>query len=585
MTPERWQEVKDIFRSALEIEPARRAAFLDQACAGDELLRREVESLLRSHDESDSFMETPALENTEAAKMIVGAQSKLQPGQRVGHYEIVRLAGEGGMGEVYLAQDTKLGRKVALKFLPSFFTRDADRLRRFAQEARAASALNHPNIITIYEIPEANSTLMIAAEFVEGETLREHLIEGRLNLDATLHTAIQIADALAAAHKAGIIHRDIKPENIMIRLDGYVKVLDFGLAKLIEPVSPMSAAEAPTKQVKTGSVMIMGTVGYMSPEQARGLTVDARPDIFNLGVVIYEMVAGQKPFDGETPSDVLAAILKTEPPLLSHFAPEAPPELVRIVTKALRKDREQRYQVVRDLLLDLRSLKEELDFQTRLDQSVVPGKSGAVLAAAGGSHAMATGRAEPVTGSHRSYLLPALLVTLSLVVLMVLGLAVHRWRTPTTSAAIDSIAVLPFANVSNNPNAEYLSDGVAESIINSLSQLPQLKVMARSTVFRFKGRESDAQAVGKELGVRAVLTGRLSQQGDNLIISAELVNASDGTQLWGEQYNFAAGQSRNRTRSSDRRFASGSARGIGTSILRNITVGAVRKGVPACNES
>ncbi len=343
-------------------------------CGGDELLRKEVESLIASHEKDGSFIDSPAYQA--AAKLLADQKAELKTGQTVGSYEIVSFISRGGMGEVYLAQDKRLGRKVALKLLPSSVTKDVSRLRRFEQEARAASALNHPNIITIYEIREANSTLMIATEFVEGETLRQSLVAaGGLSLDAVLHVAIQIADALSAAHQAGIIHRDIKPENIMIRPDGYVKVLDFGLAKLIEPGSPMSVAEAPTK-VKTGSGMIMGTVGYMSPEQARGLTVDARSDIFNLGAVIYEMVAGQRPFDGETPSDVFAAILKTEPPLLSHFAPEVPAELVRIVTKALRKDREQRYQVIKDLLLDLKSLNEEMQFQAKLDRSVAPSKSG-----------------------------------------------------------------------------------------------------------------------------------------------------------------------------------------------------------------
>src|SRR6266498_4398130 len=316
----------------------------------------------------------------------------MKPGQVVGSYEIISFISRGGMGEVYLAQDKRLGRKVALKLLPSSVTKDASRFHRFEQEARAASALNHPNIITIYEIREANSTLMIATEFVEGETLRQSLVAaGGLSLDAVLHVAIQIADALCAAHQAGIIHRDIKPENIMIRPDGYVKVLDFGLAKLIEPGSPMSVAEAPTK-VKTGSGMIMGTVGYMSPEQARGLTVDARSDVFNLGAVIYEMLARQKAFEGETPSDILAAILKSEPPPLSHFTSEAPSEFARIVTKALRKDREQRYQVVKDMLLDLKSLKEELEFQAKLDRSIAPGRTGEASATISQPQTLATGK-------------------------------------------------------------------------------------------------------------------------------------------------------------------------------------------------
>jgi serine/threonine protein kinase len=276
------------------------------------------------------------------------------------------------MGEVYLGQDKRLSRKVALKLLPTSFTKDDDRLRRFEQEARSASALNHPNIITIYEITQVGSTHVIATEFVEGQTLRQRLSLAALTLHESLNIAIQIADALSAAHKAGIIHRDIKPENIMLRPDGYVKVLDFGLAKLSEQAGPTIAAEAPTIQVRTGAGVVIGTAGYMSPEQARGLAVDGRSDIFSLGAVIYEMVGRRKPFAGETPSDTLAAILKTEPPPLSHLAPQAPSELVRIVRKSLSKDREERYQVVKDLLIDLRSLKQELDFQTKLESSVMP---------------------------------------------------------------------------------------------------------------------------------------------------------------------------------------------------------------------
>ena len=374
MTPERWQKVKDTFQAALNRATGERSDFLADACGGDESLRKDVESLIASHERSGEFIDSPAYEA--AAELIMDDKPELKPGQIIGSYEIVSFISRGGMGEVYQAQDRRLSRKVALKTLPVSFTKDTDRLRRFEQEARAASALNHPNIITIYEILKANSTHVIATEFVEGGTLRQRLTQTRLSLNESLHIAIQTSDALAAAHGAGIVHRDIKPENIMIRPDGYVKVLDFGLAKLAEQSPTASPQEALTNQVRTGSGMIIGTAGYMSPEQARGRDVDARTDIFSLGAVIYELVAGQKPFDGETPSDVFAAILKTEPPLLSHFAPDAPDELVRIVNKALRKDREQRYQVVKDLLLDLRSLKEDLDFQARLDRSGAAIKTG-----------------------------------------------------------------------------------------------------------------------------------------------------------------------------------------------------------------
>jgi eukaryotic-like serine/threonine-protein kinase len=378
MTPERWHQIKQIFNSALQYRPEERDSFLSQACSGDESLRSEVESLIASHEQSGSFIDQPAYEAV--ATLLVDDSSELKSGQDIGSYEVLSFITRGGMGEVYLAQDKRLNRKVALKLLPASFTKDNDRLRRFEQEARAASALNHPNIITIYEIRDYNSTHLIATEFVEGETLRQRLKGSALSQSEALNIAIQVSDALSAAHKAGIIHRDIKPENIMLRPDGYVKVLDFGLAKLSERAPPAVAAEAPTIQVRTGSGIVIGTAGYMSPEQARGLLVDERSDIFSLGAVIYEMVARRKPFAGDTPSDTLAAILKTEPPPLSRITSGVPPELIRIVTKALRKDREERYQVVKDLWLDLKALKQELDFQEKLERSVGPEDNGAVAA-------------------------------------------------------------------------------------------------------------------------------------------------------------------------------------------------------------
>src|SRR5262249_48701909 len=368
MTPERWQQVKAIFNSAINYRPEERAQFISQACSGDDVLRSEVESLVASHEQSGSFIDEPAVKI--AAPLLVDENAELKLGQTIGSYQVLSFLRRGGMGEVDLAEDKRLGRKVALKLLPLSFTKDDDRLRRFEQEARAASALNHPNIITIFEIREAGSSHIIATEFVEGETLRTRLNRAGLTISETLDIAIQVADATSAAHKAGIIHRDIKPENIMLRPDGYVKVLDFGLAKLSEQASPAVAAEAPTIQVRTGSGIVIGTAGYMSPEQARGLSVDHRSDIFSLGAVIYEMVARRKPFEGDTPSDTLASILKTEPAPLVRVAPGVPSELVRIVNKSLRKDREERYQVVKDLWLDLKALKQELEFQDQLDASV-----------------------------------------------------------------------------------------------------------------------------------------------------------------------------------------------------------------------
>ena len=371
MTPERWREIDRVFQAALECEPRERLAFLDEVCRDDGALRKEVEQLLSCDDQEDCFIDAPALEA--AASFLALDEPALTAGQHLSHYEILDLLGTGGMGEVYLAQDETLGRKVALKLLPTDYTRDKDRLRRFQQEAQAASALNHPNILTIYELGHVNGQQFIATELVEGETLRRRMKRGGLNLGTALEITTQVASALLVAHRAGIIHRDIKPENIMLRPDGYVKVLDFGLAKLTEHDETLPQAET-SDRVDISSGLVMGTVRYMSPEQARGIAVDERSDIFSLGVVIYEMIAGHAPFEGETPRDQVAAILRTEPQALTARAPDTPPQLQQIVSKTLRKDKQDRYRTIRDLLADLGSLKDELDLKSKLEQTRIAGE-------------------------------------------------------------------------------------------------------------------------------------------------------------------------------------------------------------------
>lgn len=388
MNPEHWQQVKEVFEAALEHDPEQRAAFLDHACAKDETIRREVQARLASHDAAPNFMDTTALAGS--AGGLSGAAAKLSAGQRFGRFEVVSLLGAGGMGEVYLAHDSRLNCKIALKLLPSYFTDDQERVRRFEREARAASALNHHNILTIHEIGRADGRHFIATEFVEGETLRGRMERAKqLQFVEALDVAAQIASALQAAHAAGVIHRDIKPENIMLRRDGFVKVLDFGLAKLIEKRASTPNPEAETKMLlQTMPGMVMGTPSYMSPEQARGLEVDARTDIFSLGVVLYEMLAGRAPFAGESVADV-----------------------------------------------------------------------------------------------------------------------------------------------------EYLSDGMTETLISSLSQIPKLNVKARSSVFRYKGKDADARTIGKELNVQAILTGRVVQRGQDLTLYIELVDAQTENVLWKSDYN------------------------------------------------
>jgi serine/threonine protein kinase len=368
MTPERWQQVKEIFQSALQHEPGQRSVFLSNACGGDESLRQEVESLITSHEKDGSFIDSPAYE---AAAAMLETEQQLKAGQMIGHYEILSTLGKGGMGEVYLARDTRLDRNVALKFLPPDLIKDDERVRRFAQEARAASSLNHPNILTIHEIGEVGGRRFIATEFVAGETLRERIAGGPMKLADALNTGEQVASALAEAHAAGIIHRDIKPENIMLRRDGIVKVLDFGLAKLTEQKE--SGPEDSTRAlVKTSAGVVMGTVTYMSPEQARGLPVDARSDTWSLGVVLYEMMSGRAPFAGATTSDIIAAILEREPRSLNSISSDIPDALEWIVNKALTKDRDDRYQTARELLTDLRRLKQRLSVAAEIERSGAP---------------------------------------------------------------------------------------------------------------------------------------------------------------------------------------------------------------------
>src|SRR5262245_52979606 len=411
MTPDRYQQVGQLYRAALEVESDQRAAFLAHACSGDEALRQEVESLLGYQERSGGIIDQPLLEVAFCSMTDVTTGRAV--GQRLGHYRLISLLGKGGMGEVYLSEDERLGRKVAIKLLLADFTADAERLSRFEQEARAASALNHPNIITVHEIGEATieggNRRYIVTEYVEGETLRQRMNgepQQRLNLSEAIDVASQIAAALSAAHQAGIAHRDIKPENVMVRSDGIVKVLDFGLAKLTEGqgggepegqedgeaegqrddgwmLSPsLRLSVSPSL---TGAGAVMGTPRYMSPEQARGEKVDVRTDIFSLGVTLYEMITGRQPHAGENPGEMIAAILHDEPHPLAEYAPEAPPELQRLVGKALRKNREERYQVVKDLLLDLKGLKQDLELKAR-EASVRTGETGAARATLGAKY-------------------------------------------------------------------------------------------------------------------------------------------------------------------------------------------------------
>jgi serine/threonine-protein kinase len=462
------------------------------------------------------------------------------------------------MGEVYLAQDVRLGRKVALKLLYENVQQGDDWKRRFEQEARATSSLNHPNIITIYEVGQVDGSHFISTEFIDGQTLRQHLKLNMLTLGEALDIAIQVATALATAHEAGIIHRDIKPENVMLRADGYVKVLDFGLAKFVEKrllgLSTGSDPDAETQGfVNTNPGAVMGTVSYMSPEQARGSHVDGRSDIFSLGILLYEMLTGRQPFEGESASEVIISILQKRPRPMARFSQDVPVEMERIVGKALSKNREERYQTVKDMLIDLKRLRRGLELEAEtndepeleLSRQLLSSSnnSGGVVRVSTGHHnsqtkelAIPATTVPSTTASNAEYIVKGIKqhkkVALIAVGVIVAALAAFYYYSVTRP--IDSIAVLPFTAASSEPGAENLGDDITEQLIYSLSKLsPSLRVAPFNDVLRFKGQP--AQEMGRQLNVRAVLSGRVTKSGDNLTISTELVDVKDNRLLWGER--------------------------------------------------
>lgn len=450
------------------------------------------------------------------------------------HYHILRKIGGGGMGEVYLAEDVRLGRKVALKFLNEKYSQDTDKLNRFIQEAKAASALNHPNILTIYEFGKTEEIHFIASEFIDGKTLTEYSKPDQPDIKNALDIAIQVASALGEAHSAGIVHRDVKPDNIMIRADGLVKILDFGIAKLIEDrLFADNSGDDPTVLApQTQAGMIIGTANYMSPEQAAGKAIDARSDIFSFGIVLYEMIAGHLPFEGQTAMEVIGAILHKEPRPLDAGVPG---EIVEVICKCLRKDPTRRYQTIKDVCIDLKNIKQELEFRDKLERSITPeedeDRTKIMTATAGDVNQTATG--QKIQKDPRIKFL--LFVGLPALVIAAAFFGYKFFFTPP-GGHISSIAVLPFENESGNPDMDYLSDGVSESIIDRLSQIRQLKVIARSSSFRYRGAGMEIPEIAAALGVDAIVTGRVSPRGDGYQIRVELVDARENKHLWGETF-------------------------------------------------
>jgi eukaryotic-like serine/threonine-protein kinase len=513
MDSDRWRKIERIFHLALEAEPERRAAILDGSCADDKSLRLEVESLLAHHEKADTFIETPAFatakptSSSEQSSSKSGGAVPFTVGAVIGQYRVLEELGAGGMGVVYKAEATKLGRLVALKFLPETLARDASALERFQREARAASALNHPNICTIYDIEEYQGHPFIAMEYLDGRALKDHILGRTLDSDEISKLGIQIAEALSAAHSKGVVHRDVKPGNIVVTVSGPVKVLDFGLAKLIGS----QGENAPTVSL-TESHTVTGTLPYMSPEQLRGREVDPRTDIYALGIVLYEMSTGRRPFTAEISPQLIDDILNSPPPLPRQVNPKISPKLEEIILKCLEKDPEDRYQTAKEIAVDLRRMTSPSSVSQRLVAS------------------------RPKRFGRVAWFLWAAIPMLALAILII-GWIFLRTTYFNLSR---SIAVLPLLDESKDESSQYITDGITEGVIDKLSEIPGLRVISRNSAFKFKGKEADAQAVGRDLKVQAVLTGRIVHQGDAVSVSAELVNVSDGSRIWGRKFHYSS---------------------------------------------
>ena len=530
MEAERWNKAKEIFNSALELSPELRGAYVDEKCGSDPDLLREVDQLLHSYD--SEFLEgSPDGDRTEKL-------GRMSAGDRVGHYEIVRLLGVGGMGEVYLAHDENLERRVAIKVLSERLLYQDAGVARFVREAKAASALNHPNILTIHEIGETDGANFIVSEYVDGKTLRDVLNERRLQLPEILDVCIQMASALAAAHSANIIHRDIKPENVIVREDGLVKILDFGLAKLIQQQPSFLGPEQDTlKATETTEGLILGTVSYMSPEQARGEAVDARTDVFSLGVVLYEMIAGRTPFDAGSMSEKFANLINKEPPPLADLAAGVPEDLQRIVSKMLRKPLDERYQTMKEISSDLKRVRTHSTNESKIDRTDPQmAETTAVFRDTANPASRTTDETTPLP-ARRPWRVAAFVA----IPLLLIGILTGAWYWQQQSNAppqIKSLAVLPLKSV--DPGENYFGFAVADAVIRRISQTGALTVRPTSAVKRYLTEDIDALSAAQQLSVDAILDGTVQRVGDTLRVTVNLLRSSDGVSLWTEKYETQA---------------------------------------------
>lgn len=497
MTPERWKQIDELFAAVLEVTPDKRSVFLDKACAGDDNLRKEIESLLSADNLSNTSIEkSPEMFAADLLAKTVKVSPSFSGTLLAQRYQIISPLGSGGMGEVYRAKDLRLDRDVAVKILPQHLAANLEALSRFEREAKAVAALSHPNILAIHDFGFDEGISFAVMELLEGETLRQHTKTAPLPWTKAVEIALPVANGLAAAHSKGVIHRDLKPENIFLTSDGQVKILDFGLAQWDTAYLEKELSTTSNQLDLTQTGAVMGTIPYMSPEQIRGGPIDVRSDIFSFGAVLFEMLTAARAFTGNSPTDTLAGILKEECKDISELKNKIPQELYRVLSTCLEKKPPQRFQSARDLATNLKAIPSSTASKRGLYRAISIG-----------------------------------------IFFILIALVASMYTITNNNQPIRSLAILPFTNESHDRDTEYLSDGITDNLINSLSQIPHLKVIAHNTVFTYKNQAIDPRKIGKDLNVEAVVTGRVNQQGDVLVIHTDLVRAADGSQLWGEKYN------------------------------------------------